>query len=87
MRITSPSGKDSYRGGGTYGICDECGFKYRLSEMKKRWDGALVCRKDYEPQHPQEFLRGKADRIKHPGDVRPEAEDSFQDTPVTQDDL
>lgn len=87
MRITSPFGVNSYIPGSGYGLCDECGFKYRLEEMRKRWDGAFVCQKDWEPRHPQEFLRGKQDRIKHPGPIRPEPTDVFVTTEVTQDDL
>lgn len=68
---------NSYRRGGTLGICDECGFKYRMSELRKRWDGMMVCKDDWEPRHPQEFVRGKADRIKYPGPIRPEAADTF----------
>jgi len=87
MRETSPNGMDSFHSGDSYGICDQCGFKYRLSVMKKRWDGALVCKKDWEEQHPQEFLRGGHDRIKYPGDIRPEQDPNYILTPNTPDDL
>jgi len=46
-----------YRAGGTWGICDECGFKFRLDALRKRWDGMMVCSKDYETRHPQEVPR------------------------------
>lgn len=68
---------NDYKSGGSWGICDECGFKFRLSEMRRRWDKAIVCKSDWEPRHPQEFVRGKADRIKYPGEIRPEPEDNF----------
>lgn len=68
---------NDYKAGGSWGICDECGFKFRLSELRRRWDKALVCKKDWEPRHPQEFIRGKADRIKYPGPIRPEGADDF----------
>lgn len=67
-------------------ICDECGFKYRRSEMKKWWDGFMVCEKDYEPRHPQEFVRGKADKVSFP-DSRPDPDPVYIVTPITQDDL
>lgn len=38
-------------------ICDVCGFKYRASELKLRWDGLRVCAEDFERRHPQEFVR------------------------------
>lgn len=47
-------------------VCDVCGFTYRSSEMKKRWDNAWVCKKDFEPQHPQEFVKGRADKVRVP---------------------
>jgi hypothetical protein len=34
--------------------CDVCGFDYLRSELKKRWDGAIVCVKDWHPRPPQE---------------------------------
>lgn len=71
MRITSPSGADSYRAGDNWAICDECGFQYRRSELRKRWDGLLVCRKDWEPQHPQELAHSVRERSRVK-DARPE---------------
>lgn len=63
MKTISPYSGDHYRSGDNYMVCDECGLTKRKSEIRKRWDGAMVCRKDWEPRHPQEFVRGKADRI------------------------
>ena len=65
-----------YRAGDFYRICDECGFKFRASETRKRWDGLIVCLKDWEPRHPQEFVRGRVDRIRVPN-PRPEPPDTF----------
>ena len=39
-------------------ICDVCGFRYRASELKLRWDGLRVCADDFEPRNRQEFVRG-----------------------------
>ena len=36
-----------------YGICDICGQRYRLNQLKKQWDGLKVCPQDYSPKHPQ----------------------------------
>jgi len=38
-------------------ICIVCGFKYKSSEMQKRWDGVYVCPTDWEPRHPQELIK------------------------------
>lgn len=42
-------------------ICDVCGFKYKASELRKRWDGVMTCPDDWEPRHPQDFVRGVKD--------------------------
>lgn len=76
-----------YRPGDPYVICDECGFKIRMSESRKRWDGMRVCGKDWEPRHPQDGVKGKQDR-QAVADARPEAPDRFlNDNDVTADSL
>jgi len=32
----------------TLGICDICGFRYRLKDLKKTSYGSMVCSLDYE---------------------------------------
>ncbi len=36
-----------------YGICDITGFRYKLNEMKKTWNGLLVGPDQFDPKHPQ----------------------------------
>lgn len=36
-----------------YGISDRSGFRYRLSQMRKEWNGLLVGLDEYEEKHPQ----------------------------------
>ena len=36
-----------------YGICDITGFRYKLKDMKKTWDGLLVGPDQWSPKHPQ----------------------------------
>ena len=68
-------------------ICDVCGFKFKSGQIQKRWDGLYVCPKDYEPRHPQDFLRGIPDD-QSVAFTRPEATDTFlADNEVTVDDL
>jgi hypothetical protein len=55
--------KHKYIPGDHWMICDECGLRYRRSQVLERWDGFLVCKKDWEPRHPQEFVRGRVDKI------------------------
>lgn len=37
--------------------CDVCGFKFKSSQIKKRWDGFMVCENDWETDHPQKYIR------------------------------
>lgn len=67
---------DEFILGDSNGICDCCGFKFKHSQLRKRWDGAMVCRADWEPQHPQDSIkiRGERNNVK---DARPEPEYRF----------
>ena len=61
-----------YQPGNHWVICDRCGFAYRNSEVRKTWDGLVVCKEDWEPRHPQDLLRGREDRVAPQGHVRPD---------------
>jgi hypothetical protein len=73
-----PHGKNpGWESGNHWVVCDVCGFEYRQSEMRKRWDGLITCRFDWEIRHPQEFIRGVADDTRAKGFVRPRPADVF----------
>jgi hypothetical protein len=55
-------------------ICDECGFKFKASELRKRWDGYMVCKDDFEERHPQDFLKGVPDKQNVPW-ARPDSDE------------
>jgi hypothetical protein len=57
-------------------ICDVCGFKKKSGDVRKRWDGLMVCKKDWETRHPQDLIRMKPERVAPPW-VRPEAPDEY----------
>ena len=66
-------------------ICDDCGKKYKASELRKRWDGLMVCTKTcYEERPMQDFVRAGVDHMATPWS-RPENQDNFIQTcnPVT----
>tara|TARA_B100001248_G_scaffold240648_1_gene206751 strand:- start:199 stop:513 length:315 start_codon:yes stop_codon:yes gene_type:complete len=44
-----------------YGICDISGFRYKLKDMKKTWDGLLVGPDQWDAKHPQ--LMPKPSRV------------------------
>lgn len=42
-------------------ICDVCGFKLKASELRRRWDGRMVCKHDYETRHIADFYQTRND--------------------------
>ena len=47
---------------GTWNVlCDVCGFKFKNVDIKKRWDGLMVCFDDWEPRHESDFQHGVTD--------------------------
>ena len=46
-----------YKKGSWKCVCDVCGFEFLSQQLKKRWDGLMVCRDDWETRHPQDFVR------------------------------
>ena len=56
-------------------VCDSCGFVFPASELRKRpEDGMMVCKKDWEPVHPQKYIKAKPDISKLPW-VRPDSDE------------
>lgn len=56
----------AYRPGDWRAICDVCGFEYYGSQLHRRWDGLYVCYADWEPRHPQDYVKGVRDRQRVP---------------------
>lgn len=54
--------KNYYKAGCWNVICAVCGVQYKSDEIKKRWDGQLVCKDDWEPRHSLDFLRATTER-------------------------
>lgn len=48
--------------GDSKAACDVCGFDYKQSQLRKRWDGAMVCDKDWEARHPLDSLVARSER-------------------------
>lgn len=51
--------------------CQVCGFEYRNSQMRKRWDGVITCKMDWEPRHPQDFVRATPENTTANGFINP----------------
>lgn len=67
-------------------ICDFSGFKLKLSDGAKNWNGMFVGSRFVDRRNPQDFVTGVRDNQTLPI-ARPEPPDTFIDTPVTPDDL
>jgi hypothetical protein len=35
------------------GLCDRCGFEYKLNDLKKEWNNLKTCPECFEPKAPQ----------------------------------
>jgi hypothetical protein len=46
--------------GSQNGICDDCGFQFKQVDLRKKWDGLVVCRDCWEPRHPSDLYAYKA---------------------------
>jgi len=75
----SRKNQNTYAHGDWNAICDQCGFKFKASELRKRWDGFMVCEPDWEPRHPQDFVRAVKDEQKVPW-TRSEPSNTFVTT-------
>lgn len=78
---------DSFILGDTNAICDTCGFKFKGSQLRKRWDGPMVCSSCWEPRHPQDMIKAVTER-NNVKDARPEPAYRFLGTnEITPGDL
>lgn len=71
--------KNYFKFGSFNRICDWSGFKVKAGQTRKQWDNWIVRDQDWDPRHPQEFLRGIPDLMAAP-DPRPESADVFVGT-------
>jgi len=58
-------------------LCDSCGRKFKASSLRKRWDGLMVCKHDYETRHPSDFLRVQRERVAVPFSRPYPSQDSY----------
>ena len=47
-------------------LCAVCGFRFNSNELKERWDGVMVCDKDWEPRNVLDFFKIPAEDISVP---------------------
>lgn len=62
--------------GDYYRISDRSGRKIRAGKTRKEWTNSIVGEKEWEPRHPQDFVRGVKDDQNVP-EPRPRPTDTF----------
>lgn len=60
-------------------VCDVCDFWFPSSDLRKRWDGLMVCQKDWETRHPQDLIKIRGEKAV-PSFVRKDPPDQFINT-------
>ena len=63
-----------------YGISDRSGFRYRLKDMRKEWNGFLVGKDEWEPKHPQLDPRRRPTDAEALRDPRPDTNNIMSET-------
>lgn len=38
-------------------VCDNCGFRFKSTQLRKDWKNLMVCQSCYEPKHPQLMIK------------------------------
>lgn len=56
-------GKNYYLSGEFNVTCDRCSKKIKAHQAKHEWTGFIVCGDCWEPRHPQDFVKARADKI------------------------
>jgi hypothetical protein len=59
--------------------CDVCGFWFPREDIQTRWDGLVVCSKDFETRHPQTLIKIRGEHAV-PDIIRKDGTDTFQGT-------
>ena len=49
--------RNRYKRGDWLADCDRCGFTFFASQLRKEWQGFMVCQSCHEPRHPQDTIR------------------------------
>lgn len=76
-------GKTYAKKGDWNAICDVCGFKFKASQLKERWDGLMVCKEDWERRHPSDYYKGPIGEESKVAWTRPEPTDTLVDVTFT----
>jgi len=61
---------DYYAEGDYNAVCSRCGSKFKMSMLRKHWQGMMRCPTCWEPRQPQDFVRATPD-VQTPPWVQP----------------
>ena len=76
--------KDYFKPGDWNAWCDRCGFKFKASELRKEWQGFMVCSGCWEPRNEQDFIRSVPEKPAPPfSRPRNDRVDNPFDNPMT----
>lgn len=76
--------KTYYKPGTWNCICQLCGRQFKSDEVRKRWDGLIVCKNDWEERHILDFLRTRPDGSSSVPFTSPEPTDVFVEVVALQ---
>lgn len=66
-----------WKSGDYWRECDVCSFDYLRSELRERYDGAIVCSADWEEEHPRDQKRSKVKEAPFKGDTNSPTEQAM----------
>lgn len=55
--------RSSYKKGAWLAVCDICGWKYKSTQLRERWDKLMACKACWEPRHPMDFFKAPKEEI------------------------
>jgi hypothetical protein len=63
--------KSTYKAGSWNVVCQRCGINHKAEELRKEWNGLMVCSYCYETRHPQDLLKVQPEAFRVPFSRRP----------------
>lgn len=77
-----------FQPGNNWVIDDLTGHARRRGQIRYRWDGIALDQKEWEPRHPQDFVRSRKDKITPDEPIRADqapGSESFTSVTYAQD--
>lgn len=74
--VTRTKNQNTFSSGNYNALCDVCSFKFKATDLRKRWDGLYVCKDDYEPRHVGDFFESPVEDTSVPWSRPDNNEDS-----------